>query len=143
MKLDSLYEILARIGYNHPLHPPMTCVPIGMVIGALVFGLAAWVLKRPALLMTARHCAILAFVGLFPTAALGYLDWQHFYDGRWIFPIKMKLTLACVLFILLSIALNVRSATEPGSKKVLPIYFLCFIAVTAIGYFGGELVFGS
>lgn len=130
------------MGYTHPLHPPLTCVPIGMVIGALVFGLSARVLRRPALLVTARHCTILAFIGLFPTAALGYLDWQHFYGGRWILPIKMKMILAGVLFILLLLALILRSRTEATSKKVLPIYFLCFITVTAIGYFGGELVFG-
>ena len=37
---------------------------------------------------------ILAFLGLFPTVLAGYVDWQHFYGGTWLFPIKMKMLLA-------------------------------------------------
>lgn len=141
--LDALYQLLARIGYTHPLHPPMTCVPLGMVIGALVFGLTAWLARKPALVITARHCATLACIGSFPTFILGYLDWQYFYGGVWLFPIKMKITLACVLLVLLWAALFLHPRLRPGSKMILVIYFLCFLVVTVIGYFGGELVFGA
>jgi len=141
--LKFLYHALTKIGYTHPVHPPVTHATVGMVIGAFLFGIVAWKLRHQALARTAHHCIILALLALFPTVLLGLMDWQYYYAGGWLFPIKMKLALAVLLFIFLVLALSSGYKTETVSKSALIIYALCLITVTAIGYFGGELIFGG
>jgi uncharacterized membrane protein len=138
-----LYNTLAKVGYTHPIHPPVTHLTIGMVIGAFLFGIVAWKLRHQALAKTAHHCIILAIVALFPTILSGLMDWQHYYAGGWLFAIKMKLGLAVLLFILLVFALIAGYKAETVSKSAVILYALCLVNVTAIGYFGGELVFGD
>ena len=143
--IDFFYQMLARIGYTHPVHPVLSHVALGMVIGAFIFALLASIFHRPTLALTAHHCMILPLVILPPTALLGYMDWQHFYAGAWLFPIKMKLTLAPILFTLLLVAVILKLTTERETVKVriLLVYTLSFITVLALGYFGGELVYGQ
>jgi uncharacterized membrane protein len=138
-----LYNTLAKVGYTHPIHPPVTHLTVGMVIGAFLFGIVAWKLRHQALAKTAHHCIILAIVALFPTVLSGLMDWQHYYAGGWLFAIKMKLGLAVLLFILLVFALIAGYKAETVSKSAVILYALCLVNVTAIGYFGGELVFGD
>jgi len=138
-----LYNTLAKVGYTHPIHPPVTHLTVGMVIGAFLFGIVAWKLRHQALAKTAHHCIILAIVALFPTVLSGLMDWQHYYAGGWLFAIKMKLGLAVLLFILLVFALSAGYKAETVSKSAVILYALCLVNVTAIGYFGGELVFGD
>ena len=49
----------------------------------------------------------LALLALLPTVIVGIMDWQHYYAGAWLFPIKMKLPLAGLLLILLVFAVSV------------------------------------
>jgi Mrp family chromosome partitioning ATPase len=37
---------------------------------------------------------------MFPAMLFGYADWQHYFAGGWIYPIKVKLALSGVLLIL-------------------------------------------
>jgi uncharacterized membrane protein len=141
--LEFLYQTLTKIGYTHPIHPPVTHLTVGMVIGAFLFGIFAWKLRYQGLAKTAHHCIILAILALFPTVLSGLMDWQHYYAGGWLFAIKMKLALAVLLFILLVFALNAGYKAETVSKSAVILYALCLVNVTAIGYFGGELVFGD
>ena len=41
--IESIYQILAKIGYSHPLHPPATHLPAGLIIGAFIFAFLAWI----------------------------------------------------------------------------------------------------
>jgi hypothetical protein len=132
MMISWFYQALANLGYTHPLHPPLTHLPAGLVLGALIFAVTGRALRRPNLALTARHCIALALISVFPTMLLGLLDWHQFYAGAWSFPIRMKLLLACSLIILLI------AADAQGR-----IYILCLMNVVALGYFGGELVFGK
>jgi len=141
--IEHLYNWLAGIGYTHPVHPPVTHATVGMVIGAFVFGFVAWVLRSQGLARTARHCITLALLSLLPTAILGYMDWQHFYAGGWLVPIKMKLALATLLFFLLSLAFVRSRKAETVSVGVMTLYLFGLFNVTALGYFGGELIFGQ
>jgi len=140
---DFVYQFLSKLGYTHPIHPTEVHMPIGLVVGALVFAIIAIVFRRQTLAKTARHCIILAFIFLFPTILFGFMDWQHYYGGTWFFEIKMKLLLASVLLILLLVAILLGWKRGAESKGVLAVYSLCFITVVALGYFGGQLVFGS
>jgi Cytochrome C oxidase, cbb3-type, subunit III len=118
-------------------------MPIGLVTGALVLGFVAWLFLRPSLWPSARHCLILALLFLIPTALFGYMDWQHYYAGAWLFYIKMKLILSGVLLVLLSIGLIVTRKSEVNPVASLTIFSLSFFTVVALGYFGGQLVFGG
>ena len=89
--MEGFYTLLESLGYRHPIHAPMTHVPIGMVIGAFVFILAARAFGKAAFLASARHCTALALVAAIPTIVLGYMDWQHYYAGARLFQIEAKL----------------------------------------------------
>jgi len=140
---DFVYEALRRIGYTHPIHPTEVHMPIGLVVGALIFAVVALLFHRQKMTMTPRHCIILAFIWIFPTMLLGYMDWQHYYGGAMLFPIKVKLIAAPVLMLLLLAAIFLGHKYGSTSMKVLPLYFLCFCTVVVLGYFGGQLVYGG
>ena len=76
--IDFVYQTLAKFGYTHPLHPTLTHLPIGMVMGAFFFVLVALTFRRANLAKTARHCSVLALIAAVPTILLGIMDWQHF-----------------------------------------------------------------
>jgi len=141
--IEFLYQTLAKIGYTHPIHPPVTHTTVGIVFGAFVFGIAAWKMRHQGLSQAAHYCIVLALITLLPTIVLGFMDWQYFYGGGWLFPIKMKLPLAGLLLILLVFAFSAGYRAETITKQVLIVYALCFLNVTALGYFGGELVYGG
>lgn len=143
MNFDAIYRFLADLGYTHPLHPAVTHLTVGLVLGALIFGLIGLPGAFGKYDQTARHCATLAFAAVFPTAVLGVMDWFYYYGASWIFPIKMKMLLAgiLVLLLLLSIFLNAGRTKRPGS--LLLVYLLAAATVVGLGYFGGELVYGE
>jgi uncharacterized membrane protein len=141
--IDFVYQLLAKIGYTHPIHPTEVHMPIGLVVGALVFAVTAAAFRREKLVLTPRHCIILAFIWIFPTMLFGLMDWRYFYGGAWLFPIKVKLVVAPLLAVLLFAAMLLARKYGSTSKKVLPLYFLCFCCVVVLGYFGGQLVYGG
>jgi uncharacterized membrane protein len=141
--MDFLYQALNGIGYTHPVHPALNHVPMGIVIGALVFGVTGFLFRRRALEVTARHCILLALIAVFPTIFLGYMDWQYYHAGNWMFPIKMKITLSAILVMLLVITVFLYGKSGPASGRVLILYAFCFLTVVVIGYYGGEIVYGA
>ena len=141
--IELIYQTLAKFGYTHPLHPPATHLPAGLIIGAFVFALIAWILNRKNLAQTARHCLILALVMAVPTILLGFMDWQYRFGGAWLFEIKMKLVLAGILLLLLILAAVYGALAGAFTKTVVALYALCLLTVIGLGYFGGELVYGT
>ena len=139
---DPIYQFLANHGYSHPIHPTEVHMPIGLVVASLVFIYIAVIFRRHNLEQTVRHCIILAFIWIFPTIFFGYMDWQHFYAGAWLFPIKVKLVAAAVLTVLLLLAVIVGHRRGAASKIAVTIYTLCFLVVVVLGYFGGQMVYG-
>ncbi len=132
---------MAAIGYPHPLHPVISHITIGMVIGGFIFGFLAWILQKQNLSQTAHHCISLAVISAIPNAALGYMDWQQFYDGAWMIPIRWKLILAALLLVLLLIAWLSGRKKDKVSFSLLIIYILCLGGVLGLGYFAGDLVY--
>jgi uncharacterized membrane protein len=140
--IESIYQILAKIGYTHPLHPPATHLPAGLIFGAFVFALMAWIFNRKNLAQSARHCLILALIMAVPTLLLGLMDWQYRLGGAWLFQIKMKLILGGILLFLLLVAGIYGALAGSFKKTVVALYGLCMLTVIGLGYFGGELVYG-
>jgi uncharacterized membrane protein len=140
---NSVYEFLNSLGYPHPIHPTEVHMPIGLVVGALIFSLVLTLFRRERLTLTPRHCILLAFIWVFPTMLFGFMDWQHFYGGAWLFPIKVKIIVAPLLTVFLFIAILLGRRYGAGSMKVIPFYFISFCCVVVLGYFGGQLVYGG
>ncbi len=140
---NPLYNALYEIGFTDPIHPPLTHMPIALVVAALIFGFTGWILRRPFLSQAGRYCLVLGWLFIFPTVLLGFMDWQHFYQGAWLSPIIAKVYLASFLFVLLSIGLMLIFTGRQESKALLVIYVIAFFTVGGLGYFGGRLVFAG
>jgi uncharacterized membrane protein len=156
--IHAFYQLLARLGYDHPIHPMITHITIGLTIGTLVFGLVSLLFRRVRLKLTAWHCAVLSVISVVPTAFFGYLDWQEKLKGQWIPAIVIKMILAAALFACLLAALLLgrdpqgetagtsagtsgRPWRSPRAVAALVLYAICTGIVVALGYFGGSLVY--
>jgi uncharacterized membrane protein len=141
--ITSFYQFLNRMGYDHPLHPAAVHIPIGMIFGVFIFGWLAFLFKKDSLARTARHCLILALIFWFPVVLLGTFDWQHFYKGAWLGPIKVKLVLAGILVILLALALILDLKRERSAKALMAVITLALGNAIFLGYFGAQLIYGK
>jgi uncharacterized membrane protein len=141
--MQTLYQFMDRVGFHHPLHPALTHLPVGLIMAAFIFALMDMVLHKSTLAQTSRHCLLLAIAVLPATALLGYFDWKTRIGGAMLFPIKMKLLLLPALFALLIAAALTGREEMVHSIKYKALLTLSFLVVVAIGFFGGELVFGA
>lgn len=139
--VENLYSLLAKIGYSHPLHPMLTHIPMGMIIGMVVFSFIGLIWKDKNFGQTAFYCSVLALVAILPVIGAGLLDWLHFQQGEWNPYIIAKMILAAVLTaLLIFVVILKRKGTQPG--KMFLIYFLCLACAGGLGYCGGTLVYG-
>lgn len=140
--IEGLYALLEKVGFGHPLHPMLTHVPMGMIIGAVLFSLAGQKWKNQHLDQSAYHCALVALLAIVPVMIAGMLDWQHFMEGAWNIYIIVKMILATILTLLLAYAVLLRhKGAEP--KQLLVVYLLCLACAGGLGFSGGELVYGG
>lgn len=138
--IEFIYSTLAAIGFTHPLHPVITHVPMGMVIGAFMFQAASF--KWEELSKTAFNCIVLAAIFLPPTALFGYMDWQHRYNGHLSRIILAKMILACVLFLLLLTEIYLERKGKLDRKSAAALYTLNLLTAVGLGFLGGQLIFG-
>lgn len=138
--IASIYGALAKVGFNHPLHPLFVHIPIGMVIGMFFFSLFGLKWKKN-LPRTAYHCSVLALIFVFPTILAGIMDWQYRFNGDWMPQIKIKMALASILVVLLIYAVIARNMGA-SQKHLFYVYTLCLFCVIGLGYEGGQLVYG-
>ncbi len=136
-----IYQFLEGLGYKHPLHPVRVHLPIGLTIGAFLLSLAAILLAKPELKRSAYHVLVLACLFALAALTMGLLDWQHYFNGALLKPIRMKLFIALpyTLLLLIGVVIGYRQGHE--AKALLPIYFVGVFCVMSLGYFGGELTF--
>jgi uncharacterized membrane protein len=139
--IENLYDILAKLGFTHPLHPMLTHVPMGMIIGMVVFSLLGLIWQDKFFNRTAYHCSILALFGVVPVIIAGILDWLQFMEGEWLTFIIIKMVLGALLTILLTISVVLKSK-EGSPKLVFLFYILCLACAGGLGYSGGSLIFG-
>ncbi len=139
------YRLLTdKLGFSDPIHAAIVHLPIGFVVGAFIFGWLAVLFGREKWALSARHCVILAFFFWFPVVFFGLTDWEHYYGRAWLPPIKIKLILAGLLFILLTCCLVFGASKKAVSKWViLTLYTFCLINVVFLGWFGARLVYGT
>jgi len=139
---EIIFEFLHKIGFTHPVHPALTHIPMGMVMGAVMFRLAAFLPRMKILAKTGYHCVVLALLGVAPTVFTGYLDWQYRYGGIWEFLIVLKMVLAGILTILLLVVVIKDDPENPGLDRRTGFYLLLVLVAIGLGYSGGELQYG-
>ena len=139
--IENLYDILAKFGFSHPLHPMLTHVPMGMIIGMVVFSLLGLIWQDKFFNRTAYHCSILALLSVIPVIIAGMLDWVQFMEGEWLTFIIIKMVLGALLTILLAVSVVLKSK-EGSPKLIFLFYFLCLACAGGLGYSGGSLIFG-
>jgi uncharacterized membrane protein len=137
-----VYQTLAKIGYSHPLHPAMTHIPMGMIIGGFLFAVGSAVIKKDDLAIAAHYCYTLALIFVLPTMMLGYMDWQYKFDGEWNHLILTKIILAVMLTIMLVITFFYGKNVKVDIKQKLILYVSCFGIAMGLGFIGGELQYG-
>ena len=140
--IDALYALLKSIGFDEPLHSPITHMPIGLVVGAFIFFIVAVVFKRKQFEFSARHAAILGFIFAFPTIILGAFDWIHFYHGVLMPAIIVKISLATLVLLSLGAVIIVGGETKLHVGWLSGLLALAFVAVMGLGYFGSGIVRG-
>ena len=138
---EFIYSTLEAIGFAHPLHPGITHIPMGMVMGCFFFGLTAFITRKPIFLKTAFHCSVLAILFILPTIIAGYLDWQQFFGAAMSTFIIVKFVLAGVLTLLLAFSIRA-SLKGAGAGKMFLLYTLCLACAGGLGFSGGELIYG-
>ena len=143
--MDQLfYNALGLVGFAHPLHPVLITMVVGPVIASFLFAAVAFLFQKPDFYKTSRQLTVVAFIFWFPTVAVGILDWIHFYGASTkMAEISMKLILAGVLFLVL--LGNILLFKAGRKRPLIPVIFMLAATglVSALGYFGGNIVFGS
>ena len=140
--IDAIYGFLQGLGYGHPLHPPLTHLPMGLVIASFVFAVLSLLISQRALLQTAYHCTVLALLALVPTAVTGLMDWAYRYGSSMDSFILAKMVLAPLLFVVLLVALwQYRAGASPG--RMLLLYAIASACAAGLGFSGDELVYGG
>jgi len=140
--IELVYQTLAKIGFSHPLHPAMTHIPMGMIIGGFLFAVGSAVMKKDDLAIATHYCYTLALIFVLPTMMLGYMDWQYKFDGEWNGLILTKIILAVMLTIMLGITFFYGKNKRVDIKQKLILYVICFAIALGIGFIGGELQYG-
>jgi len=140
---DFIYHLFKSFGYRHPLHPALVHLPIGLNIGALLLSIAARSLRRPDLERSAYHALVLTCLFSFVALTMGLLDWQHYFNGAWLRPIKAKLFIAILYTALMVLGVVIGYLQGPQAKALLPIYTAGLLGVMSLGYLGGELTFSD
>ena len=143
--MDQLfYDLLGLVGFAHPLHPVLITMVVGPVIASFLFAAVAFFFRKPEFYKTSRQLTVVAFIFWFPTVAVGIIDWIHFYGASTkMTEINAKLVLAGVLFLVLLGNILLFKAGE--NKPLIPLLLMLVATglVSALGYFGGNIVFGG
>jgi predicted heme/steroid binding protein/uncharacterized membrane protein len=146
-------EVLSNLLQRFPMlrrHPhPMTVhFPIVFMLSATMFNFLSLITGVESFETTALHCL---GAGVFFTPivmATGLYTWWLNYMARPITPVKIKIVVSILLFIVSVIAFAWRVAVPDVLHSVTPlsaVYFLLIIALTPlvviIGWFGANLTF--
>lgn len=140
---DLFYRVLESVGYAHPLHPVLTHLVVGPVIAAFIFELIGVIKKNSALRKAAWYLTLLSFVFWFFTVANGFIDWAHYYNLSRITDITVKIVLSGVLLMILVARMLMKKRLTEESIIPLVLLALATLTVSALGFFGGNLVYGG
>lgn len=137
--IEAVYQLLAALGYTHPLHPVATHIPMGMILGGVLFFIASF--KWRELAETAYYCQVLALLFIPPTVILGIMDWQHRYFGKLTNYIIAKFVLAGALTVVLALAVYLHRSGKDSTVVRVVAWILSLGLATGLGFIGAQLIF--
>lgn len=137
--VENIFGFLQGIGFHHPLHPAMTHIPMGMIMGAVAFRIVSLIPRFKYLAKTGYHCVIFGLLGMIPTALTGLLDWQHIYSGKWEFLIIFKMILAVALTAVMILIAVKDNPENPKFDNTTFLYLFAVLICIGLGFAGGEL----
>lgn len=144
------YGPLAAIGYTHPIHPILVHLTIGTIAAAFVFDYIGWIFRKPILYTTARYNLVFAFPAFVLAGCVGLADWSANYQvssldpasNPVMFAFGIKFLLSGVLLLLFLAAYLLFRAYKEDHISRHAVYLLLFLDVVALGFFGGNIVYG-
>lgn len=144
------YAPLDLVGYAHPIHPVFVHFTIGSIVAAFVIDYIGWIFRKPTLHTTARHNLIFAFPAFILTGCVGLADWSAQYQvsslnptsNPVMFAFGIKFVLSSTLFVIFVAAYFLFRNTKEAHPARHAVYLLLVANVIALGYFGGNIVYG-
>lgn len=127
---------------NHPVHPMLVAIPIGLWIFSFVCDLLyIFYSQNPIWTVIALYSMAGGVVGALVAAIPGFIDYLGLTDPvvKRIATFHMALNLTAVLLFSLNVWLRIQSGEFSISYVVLS--FMTLVAVGISGWLGGELVF--
>lgn len=140
--IPAIYDLLHSIGFYHPLHPALTHIPMGMVMGGVLFYFTSLLFHNDSLSTSSQHCFILALIFIIPTMIAGYMDWVVLLSSKSSIYINIKIGLAFTLLVLLAVAVKIGNHPDSNPKLRAAVCILCLLAATGLGFCGGQLIYG-
>ena len=53
--IEFTYKLLESVGFTHPLHPAITHIPMGMIMGGVIFTAYSIISKKTDFMKTAEY----------------------------------------------------------------------------------------
>ncbi len=140
---DTVYKLLEKMGYPHPIHPTEVHMPIGAARGGIDIWHSSYGIPTTrsgsdgTLLHYPRRPLSIPYdpVRVYGLAALLRRSLAR--------SIRIKLVLAVVLLVLVFVSVFLVQTKRNGSAGVLTNYAASFLIVVVLGYYGGNLVYGG
>jgi len=130
---------------RHP-HPSLVHFPIAFLVAPAVFNCLYLLTGVAGFETTAFYCLGAGILCAIPAIITGYFTWWINYQARPMRPVRIKIWLSWLLFLVAIPAFTVRVIhpglrydTEAGYSGYLLATFMLAAMVSAIGWFGGGL----
>lgn len=132
--LRPVRDLLNGTWLGHPVHPAITDLPVGALVGVFVLDLLG---ERPA----ATAVLVVAILGMLAAALTGLADYSDTEDDRPRDVATVHATLMVLALVLLLVSLAIRSGDPTDTVAPAAISFVGLLLVSFGAYLGGDLVF--
>lgn len=131
-----------RIG-DHPIHPMLVHIPVGLFVASLVFDIVFLAGGSPVLPAVAFYCIAVAWIGGIIAAVFGLVEISHIAhdtEPRRVATIHAVLNVALLVLYVPNFLIRSRDvAILPTSAFILSLLGIGVLSVS--GYLGGKLVY--
>lgn len=131
---------------NHPLHPVLVHLPIGLWMLAAIFDVASWVIDdQPWLVPAAFYTILFGTISAAVASVPGFADYSDIrtdHPARSTATWHMRLNLAAVALYLLALVLRYPELhAEAAPVPAAAVSLLALLLVMVSGYLGGVMVY--
>ena len=140
---ELIYTLLEKLGYDHPLHPVLVHLPIGLILGAFALALGGRLWRKQALNQSAYHALVIASLFSLVAIFMGFMDWQRYFHGMPMPSILAKMLLSLIFVTVTGVGIWWGQRRGTGSGWLLAVYATGSVCVMALGYLGGDLTFSG